>query len=191
MRCLKPITLLNAVRRVRLFAGALLATAVTRSVVDRGAQPKRRAGDRQTGGASHPAPTAKPATAVRQRHRRRRRRRRRPDTSAPRCARPATPATTRRSTRRSTARPSTRARRRPRWDARRCHGPGEAHASDPEKVKPMQFEQDFGQGSQRHLHDLPQQGRARAVERQPARSAQRLVHQLPQHPQARCRRRRS
>ena len=51
--------------------------------------------------------------------------------------------------------------------------------------------QDFSQGSQRHLHDVPQQGRARAVERQPARSAQRLVHQLPQHPQAEVDHRRS
>ena len=56
--------------------------------------------------------------------------------------------------------------------------------NDPEKVKPLQFDQDFSQGSQRHLHHLPQPRRARALERQPARSAQRLVRQLPQHPQA-------
>ncbi len=60
-------------------------------------------------------------------------------TSAPKPARPATPATTPRSTRPSTDRQRIRARPAAAQGCETCHGPGEAHASDPEKIKPGQF----------------------------------------------------
>ena len=65
-----------------------------------------------------------------------------------------------------------------------CHGPGEAHASDPEKVKPVQFDRLPAREVDRQLRDVPQPGTACAVEGQPARSAQRLVRDLPQRPPA-------
>ena len=168
MSCPKPVTLLN------LFAGALfavvLATTVTRSSVVE---------------ASAPPPSPHTVQA--------------PQTAPPRHQAPATPLkgyvgtetcatchtgydTSINATKHGRAEGRGHARRRAgmrnvprsRRGARQRSGEGQAEA----------VQQDCRQGGQCHLHDLPQQGRACVMERQPARSAQCLVHQLPQHPQA-------
>ena len=70
---------------------------------------------------------------------------------------------------------ATAARRWPSKGCESCHGPGEAHANDPEKVKPIQLNKVAADGRQRPVPDLPQPRRARAVGRQPARQPQRRV----------------
>ncbi len=63
-----------------------------------------------------------------------------------------------------------------------CHGPGEAHASDPENVKPIQLAKVSASEANAQCSDLPQPRRARALGRQPAREPQRQVQRLPQRP---------
>ena len=128
-----------------------------------------------------PAPSRPVTTPVRPSRRRRRSRRGMP---APKPVPPATPATTPRSGRRGTARPNDPRTPAAAQGCETCHGPGEAHASDPEKIKPRQFDQDFGQGSDRHVRDLPQPRPARALGGQPARSAQRVVRHVSQRARA-------
>ena len=135
MRCPKPVALL-CVSAVLLFASAL-TSALTQPVIVEAAAPTSQA---PAAPAPTAAPQAKPAPAADAGPARLRRRpRRRPATLARRaCATCHTgyDASINASKHGQAMNPRTPAATQ---GCESCHGPGEAHASDPEKIKPQQF----------------------------------------------------
>ena len=184
MRCPKPVTLLSAFT-VLLFAGALSRSPDA---------PGRRRGARGGRGRRKPRRPRRSRQLRRSRSRQHRRRHRRHASgagdAAARIRRLGSvrdlPHRLRHVDQRLEARPGqeSAARPRPAQGCESCHGPGEAHTNDPEKVKPMQFNKIAAKAVTDTCTTCHNKRHARAVERQPARSAQCLVRQLPQHPQA-------